>query len=64
LLAGLTTAPLFAWGYLAGHDRQPFTHEENDALLGFSLWLTNSAIVLAGAIVIASVRTIRGDSPG
>ena len=60
LLAGLTAAPLFAWSYLAGDDHPPFRHEENDALLGFFLWLTNSAFVVACAIVIAIVRTIRG----
>jgi len=64
MLAGLATAPLYAWVFVVAYDHPPTTTETNDSLAGFIIWLINAMAVVAGAIVIASVRTIRGDSPG
>ena len=60
MLAGLASAPFFAWSFVAAYEHPLWAHEPNDALLGFLLWLTNSVAVIVSAIVIALVRKIRG----
>ena len=62
MLAGLATAPVYAWSFIVAYDHHPNTSETNDVLAGFIIWLINAVAVIAGAIITATVRTVRGSA--
>ena len=64
MLAGLATSPVYAWSFIVAYDHHPNTSETNDALAGIIIWSINAAAVIAVAMVLGVVRTIRSDSPG
>ncbi len=60
MLAGLTTAPLYAWSFIVAYDHHPTTTETNDTLAALIIWLINSVAVVVSAIITATVRTVLG----